>query len=172
VAIDTQVLLDLYAKHQYAAVNRHLDRLGALLAESTQPWKMVLGHHPVLSYGEHGRYQNLRPGHPTDLGHRDYQALRRDLKAVLRDHHAIYFSGHEHTLQLLELGGGAYQVVSGSAGHGGKVTAKRETMFAHDAPGYARIDVGQRELWITFRWLGDDARNPATRRIGAWTGSR
>jgi len=165
VALDTQVLLDLYARHDQAAINRHLDRLDQLLWQSRQPWKMVLGHHPVMSYGEHGGYQNWRHGHPTDLRHRDYRAMRRDLKAILREHKAVYFSGHDHTLQLLDLGEGAYQVVSGSAGHGGRVTAKRETLFAHNAPGYARVDLTPEALWISFRWLGDNGPSAPRFRI-------
>ena len=27
--------------------------------------------------------------------------------------------------------------------------------FAHEAPGYARIDLTPGDLWITFRWLGE-----------------
>jgi len=155
VAIDTQVLLDLYAKHDHAAINRHLDRLDSLLGRSRQPWKIVLGHHPVISYGEHGGYQNFHPGHPTDLNNQDYRAFRADLKAILREHQAIYIAGHDHTLQLLELGDGSYQVVSGSAGHGSPVTAKRETLYASGDPGYARFDVTPDALWITFRHLGE-----------------
>ncbi|GFH28047.1 metallophos domain-containing protein [Haematococcus lacustris] len=82
----------------------------ALMRNSTARWKVVVGHHPVRSYGEH-----CKGGKGGDCV--DMQWLR----PIMAEHQAAaYFSGHEHDLQLIKSKATAsppdpvYYVVSGA----------------------------------------------------------
>lgn len=60
VAIDTQVLLDLYRKKNLPQVEKHWRRLRELLeAGGPEDWKIVIGHHPVRTHGRHGGFTTL-----------------------------------------------------------------------------------------------------------------
>ncbi len=48
-------------------------------------WKIVFGHHPIISSGQHGDSK------PKGF-------LRKRLAPILTDHADIYFSGHDHNL--------------------------------------------------------------------------
>jgi tartrate-resistant acid phosphatase type 5 len=63
-----------------------INRLTAALAASDARWKIVVGHHAVLSYGEHGSQRELSR-----------------LDAALRAGGAVaYVNGHDHDLQLIQ----------------------------------------------------------------------
>ncbi len=58
VALDTQILLDLYAAHDTTRLRRHWHRLDSLLAAG-HGWKVVFGHHPVRTHGRHGGFRTV-----------------------------------------------------------------------------------------------------------------
>ena len=61
----------------------------AALAASTAPWKIVVGHHPVYSGGQHG----------------DTPYLVKHVLPLLEKHGVqVYFNGHDHDLQHLQAG--------------------------------------------------------------------
>ena len=68
------------------------------------------------------------------------------------DKHGVsfYVSGHEHSLQFLEIDQNHFQIVSGSAAKLSAVTHKQDTYFSHAAPGFVRFDVAQNEIWVEF----------------------
>jgi tartrate-resistant acid phosphatase type 5 len=63
--------------------------LEAALKASTAPWKIVIGHHPVYSGGQHG----------------DTPYIVEHILPLLAEHKVqAYFNGHDHDLQHLEAG--------------------------------------------------------------------
>lgn len=166
VAIDTQVLLDLYSKKDTSALKLHLQKLDELLQQPAV-WKFVVGHHPLATHGTHGGfrtaiwwippitlftlYDKLFYKRLQDIDHPAYRAFRRDLLQHMKKYGVTaYFSGHEHNLQLLKLADRQLQLISGSAGKRSPVTHGRDTYFSHASFGLTRLDVTAESLWIDF----------------------
>lgn len=85
-----------------AAQHRWLDRA---LGASRARWKIVYGHHPVYSNGEHGGRTGTLP------------RIKSYLLPLLQKHKVdVYLSGHDHDLEALEPEGGVHFFVSGGAG--------------------------------------------------------
>lgn len=69
--------------------------------DETVKWKIVVGHHPMYTGGRTDGY--------------DTKAIRRSLETLFQESGVdLYISGHDHSLQYLELDG-LKQIVSGSA---------------------------------------------------------
>ncbi|HWN45515.1 MAG TPA: metallophosphoesterase [Thermoanaerobaculia bacterium] len=85
-----------------AAQRQWLDRA---LAASRARWKIVYGHHPVYSNGEHGGRSGTLPRIKSYL-----------LPLLLKHKVDVYLSGHDHSLEALEPEGGVHFFVSGGAG--------------------------------------------------------
>lgn len=165
-AIDTQVVLEIYQKKDSALLQKHWQRLEDLLSENKQ-WKIIMGHHPVKSHGKHAGFRTAIWWVPPitlitivdklfikrlqDLDNANYKKFQKDFMALMKKHNALfYFAGHEHNLQFLEIDKERFQIVSGSAGKLSPVTHKDDTLFSHEAFGFARFDVTEEELWIEF----------------------
>ena len=85
-----------------AAQREWLDRA---LAASRARWKVVYGHHPVYTNGEHGEPAGSIPG------------VREYLLPLLLKHKVdVYLSGHDHDQEILEPEGGVHFIVSGAGG--------------------------------------------------------
>jgi acid phosphatase len=70
-------------------VPKQLEWFKTALAESKARWKIVIGHHPIYSGGEHG----------------DTAELVESVLPLLHEHKAqAYFNGHDHDLQHLMAG--------------------------------------------------------------------
>ncbi len=181
VAIDSEVLLQMFARGDRVGAQRHLDRLSEILAAAGADWKIVLGHHPVRTNGKHGGFRSARDWflYPVpivsfiynfydmlfakslqDMDHKHNRAFAEDLTRVLQQHAAFYLSGHDHSLQLIEMGP-AWQIVSGAAAKRSGVGRTDETLFANQELGFARFDVTDNELWIRFFCLKRESCGPA-----------
>ena len=74
-------------------------------------------------------------------------AYQRLIAALSRAFHqrqpALYASGHEHNLQVIEGGPARLELVSGTGiyGHSGRAVAVEGTLFARKASGFARLDI-------------------------------
>lgn len=164
--IDTQVMLEIYQKNDAELLQKHWQTLETLLNENAA-WKLIIGHHPVKSHGKHGGFRTAIWWLPPitlftivdklfikrlqDLDNPNYQRFRRDLMALMKKHDAaFYLAGHEHNLQFLEIDRERFQIISGSAGKLSPVTHKDDTIFSHEAFGFARFDVTANECWIEF----------------------
>jgi len=79
--------------------------LDRALAASRARWKIVYGHHPVYSNGEHGGRSGALPRIKSYL-----------LPLLLKHKVDVYLSGHDHDLEALEPEGGVHFYVSGGAG--------------------------------------------------------
>ena len=158
---------------------QHLDSLEVFLqqAQDEGNWPVVIGHHPVRTHGPHGSWRTwedwLLNGFPIlysvprslvayffrkpqDTDHVDYRSMIDSLTTnqngpgILQKYCAIYVAGHEHSLQLLEIDGTTYQIVSGSAAKLSKVDHHGDTHFSHQAYGFVRFDVTKDDMWIRF----------------------
>ncbi len=75
--------------------------LEQVLKASTARWKIVYGHHPLYSTGEHG----------------DRDSIRGRLEKIFVDNEVdLYFCGHDHSLQFIGDRSGVRYVVSGGGG--------------------------------------------------------
>ena len=103
------------------------------LQESRADWKIVIGHHPLFSGGEHGpsrrNYRNLVP---------------------ILDKHKIdlYICGHDHDLQLHDTGRGWLHLVSGAGSKLRTVSWISTTQFAQATPGFVRVSLTSDTLGI------------------------
>lgn len=92
--------------HFYAIDTNHFNGeqkswLEKRLSQSTEPWKIVYGHHPIYSSGEHG----------------DSSHLKQALQPVLEAHHVdFYLAGHDHDYERFAPKNGVTYVVSGGGG--------------------------------------------------------
>jgi acid phosphatase len=127
VFIDTNPFLAKYATDPYigkefATQNRktQLEWIEQTLAKSTATWKIVIGHHPIYSGGEHG----------------DTPELVTELLPLLERYGVqVYLCGHDHDLQHLQAG----TLNFFCAGAGSTVrTAKKvkASKFAKAQPGF------------------------------------
>jgi hypothetical protein len=122
-AIDTPVMTD----HQLEWLQKELD-------SSKSFWKVVYGHHPIYSHGDHG----------------DNRSLIGMLLPVLKGRADIYLAGHDHDMQHLKPEGGLHFFVSGT---GGKIRGIRRgprSLFAQSALGFAVLEANGASLKITF----------------------
>ncbi|WP_182864605.1 metallophosphoesterase [Rhodopirellula sp. JC639] len=136
-----QTAIDLFVIDTHLIANRddlgkeELVWLDDQLDQSDATFKIVLGHHPVITGGKH------RPD----------SALTETLPALLREHAVdLYLSGHDHDLQLNDSGQGWLQVVSGSGSKLRSTSWTEQTVFAKATAGFCWLLVRGNQLWITF----------------------
>jgi acid phosphatase len=91
-------------------VNKQLDWFKHALAASPARWKIVIGHHPIYSGGEHG----------------DTTELIENILPLLHEYKVqAWFNGHDHDLQHLV----ANQLNLFCSGAGSQVRPTRDTLF-------------------------------------------
>jgi hypothetical protein len=168
VALDTQIILNLYDEDRKDIVKEYVadlvrakayrKRLEELLSGEYK-WKIVIGHHPFKSFGPHG-YKGSNffekiyvEASEQDLGDDAYQEFIKDFRHILQSHGVdLYISGHEHNLQFLDLEGGLYQFISGSASKTSDICILDEKYyFASEYDrGFMRfdLDVVENNLWV------------------------
>jgi tartrate-resistant acid phosphatase type 5 len=124
---------------------QQLDRLRKSLAASQAYWKIVFGHHPIISGGQHGRNGELKH-------------LYALLEPVLRSGKAdLYIAGHDHDMELLKIADvpsapPLHVVVAGSGGGRLKEAAlvKDVTEFCAARHGFASFAVSRNTLQVSF----------------------
>ena len=129
------------------------------------PPRIVLAHHPLLSYGSHAGYFGWQehfvcasylplPGlcslyiglRKLGIGDQDmaspgYRAYIEEVGQALAVAPPLVFAaGHEHVLQVLRDDAGTFHVVSGSGSRLGRVGRGPRTLYARAAPGVATLD--------------------------------
>lgn len=105
------------------------------LSESSARWKIVLGHHPLYSNGEHGNNKELA-----------------SLLEPFLVRHAVdfYLSGHEHDLQLLKPVKGVNYVISGGGGKHRDVAWRDNTLYAGTNLGFAFFRISHTDAIVEF----------------------
>lgn len=110
---------------------RWLDRA---LEHSNDTWKIVVGHHPIYSGGEHGTQAEL---------------VER-LLPLLRKHRVpVYVNGHDHDLQHLERDG-MHFFTTGAGSQVRDSEAIEGTRFARGVPGFLAVSLFSERLHAAF----------------------
>jgi len=138
-ALDTQPV-------QWFRGRTQLKWLREALRASQAPWKVVYGHHPVYTNGEHGR----------DLGY--LPRLRTKLLPILRDAKVdVYLAGHDHDLEALKPEGGVLFFVSGGGGKEKRPLRTSECRaWAESTYGFTVLEADSEEM--TVRFLGSEGQ--------------
>jgi hypothetical protein len=96
--------------------------------------------------------------HPQDTDHWAYRTVADSLEDILARHGAIYLSGHDHNLQLIEVSGRMIQVVSGSSSQASWVANSAPGLhYSAAKPGFVRLDATDNRLWMRFCTVEDDS---------------
>ena len=137
-ALDTQPI-----HRGWAEAKEEQDWLETELGTSKARWKIVFGHHPILSHGSHGETAEL---------------LARVAPILERHEVDLVVSGHDHDLQILRAKKGWIQVVSGAGSSTRDSEWDEDTLCALAEPGYAWIGIGAKELWIEIATAREGAQ--------------
>lgn len=110
------------------------------LASCTSRWRIVVGHHPILSSGNHG------PDH----------AVAEHVRPLLERYgvHA-YINGHDHDLEHLQERGIHY-ICSGSGSEARSINAVPQSRFAYANTGFASCAITNAQFQLRFH--DSDAR--------------
>ena len=115
--------------------------LDSELKKSTMKWKIVYGHHPIYSDGQHG----------------DDQALIERLLPSLKNRADIYLVGHDHVFNHIKPEAGVHFFVAGVGGANVyKVKPIDRTLFAQSINGFASLEANSAAL--TVRFIGADLK--------------
>jgi acid phosphatase len=107
--------------------------LDKALGDSTAPWKLVFGHHPIYSAG---------------LGHGSEKDLITQLLPILQKHKVqAYFCGHDHDLQHLKTGD-LHLILSGGGSEHRPVLMIAESQFSRSASGFALASIRANEMQV------------------------
>jgi len=132
-------------------------------------WIFVVGHHPIASHGVHGGHhprplglhlEGLFEGTKSLVGLKDLQDLNHPAYKEFADRlyrilaaagrNIIYVSGHEHSLQFLDVKSNVLQVISGSGSKLSPVSKGSDTIYKNKETGLVRFDVTGDQLWVEF----------------------
>jgi hypothetical protein len=132
-ALDT----DIISEAQLAWLIAELDK-------SRAPWKVVYGHHPIYSEGQH----------------EDNNQKIAQLLPVLKDRADVYLAGHDHDMQHLKPEGRLHFFVAGSGGKLRTIETGPRSLFARSANGFAVLEADSQKLTMTF--VETDLTSPYT----------
>jgi hypothetical protein len=127
--------VQFFALATQAMSDAQLKWLDQELGRSTARWKVVYGHHPIYSHGDHG----------------DTKGFDTGLLPVLKDRATIYIAGHEHTPQHLKPASGVQLWVNAAAGQGRRAADPGpRTLYTGDYHGFTVIEAGPDAFRIAF----------------------
>jgi hypothetical protein len=111
--------------------------IDSVLSSSKENWKIVIGHHPVFS---------------IDKKHGSTPELIEKLNPLLIKHNVdVYFSGHIHNFQHLNIPGSSTDYIITSSGSSGRPSYTSDsTLFTSSSEGFTICSVSQYSLGIRF----------------------
>lgn len=131
VFTDTSPFLQAYHRRTMSDLRQQdtaaqLQWLTQTLANANQQWKIVIGHHPIFSSGEHGNTPEL---------------ISRFKPVLLQSGTDFYLCGHDHILEhRLRPREGLHYLISGGGGAGNYSTDQNAfTRFSRSSPGFLRM---------------------------------
>ena len=128
--------------------------LADALDKSRATWKVVYGHHPIYSEGQH----------------EDNNQKIAQLLPVLKDRADVYLAGHDHDMQHLKPEGRLHFFVAGSGGKLRTIEPGPRSLFARSANGFAVLEANDRALTVTF--VETDLTSPYTFTLTRTSGSK
>ena len=106
-----------------------------VLANSKEKWKLVFGHHPVLSGGKtHGSTPEL---------------IERFKPLFDKYHVQVYFCGHDHDLQHLR-GGSVDYIVTGTSGEPRPTGKIAQTLYSASMPAFSTVSLWADSIRVRF----------------------
>jgi acid phosphatase len=105
------------------------------LQNSSATWKVVFGHHPVFSYGEHGHKRRM------------IELVRPLLEKYGVD---LYLAGHDHDRQMLKPIGGVHYAVSGTGAKSRDTAYGPLSVFAATNLGFVWFRASREEMHVQF----------------------
>jgi tartrate-resistant acid phosphatase type 5 len=109
-SIDTNAIIS--GRFGNLTKSRQQSWLDARLESSDARWKIVFGHHPYISNGEHGNAGNYDCG---GLDPYKGEPLRELVEESVCGKAQVYFAGHDHHREWLEPTCGTTFIISGAA---------------------------------------------------------
>lgn len=130
-ALDDQMQLQIRTQD----VPRQLEWFKNALAASTAQWKIVFGHHPIFSGGQHG----------------DTPELVRNILPLLHMYQVqVYFNGHDHDLQHLVTED--LNLICTGAGSQVRATESTQyTRFAKANSGFTTVSLGATKMVVRMQ---------------------
>lgn len=189
IFLDTEWYLTNWDKHpkmndgcDIKSREKFLLELEDKIKDNRDKTTLIVMHHPMFSYGNHGGKFSLRqqlyPGHNKvpipvlgtlinvlretsgasreDLNNKRYRELKNRLVTLAQySDKVILVSGHEHTLQYI-VENNTPQIVSGAGAKNGPVRLLNGSKFASGQMGYATLEVyANGASGVTFYGVGD-----------------
>lgn len=126
--LDTQAILQ-----RNDGLKEQLQWLDKALSHGTTPWKIVVGHHPMRSYGHY----------------KDQAWMLEHVKPLLEKHGvAAYLCGHDHDLQIIQNPADRFTcIVSGGGGGCRTTTWGKHTKAAGAHGGFCTLEFNQHSLY-------------------------
>jgi len=123
--------------------DRQLSWIDSVLSNSNAKWKIVAGHHPVYTGGEHGNSKDL------------IEKLEPLLEKYKVD---MYLAGHDHDMQYLKKEGSSVNYFVSGAGSKLRETGPMEhTKFCKSINGFLGITVSGENIKASFvDYTGND----------------
>ena len=100
------------------------------LSDSGARWKVVYGHHPILSFGAKGHNEKLE----------------EELLSVLCESADLYLASYELDQQVIESDCGLPMIISGSAAKTKKTGRGPGSLFSSAKNGFSRIEFKERSI--------------------------
>lgn len=145
ICIDTTPMIDDHRLHSYKHSDileqdntAQLRWLEETLRNSTEDWKIVMGHHPVYSAG-------------TNRG--DQAELIQHIKPLLEQYNVqLYLAGHSHNAQYLRASSGtvAYMVAGAGALADDIIGPHEHLQFGSNQPNFATMYLDESQLRIEW----------------------
>ncbi|MDP4238396.1 MAG: metallophosphoesterase [Bacteroidota bacterium] len=151
IFLDTPPLVEEYHKgngYPDVAVQdtaKQIQWLNDVLANSTEQWKLVFGHHPVYS---------------ASKTHGNTPEMIQKVKPLLEKYHAqFYFCGHDHDFQhLREKGKDVDYVVTGTGGEPRPCSMDEHSIYSHSAAGFSEVTFHADSIRVIFMGASGEAQ--------------
>ncbi len=113
--------------------------LDSLLRVSTEPWKIVVGHHPIYAFS---------------TAHNGQVELQTTIRPLLEKYGVqLYIDGHNHDLEYIKPAGKTYYMISGGGGanlSGIAPNINSDLLFGKGTAGFSVVSVGTDSLHVAF----------------------
>ncbi len=176
VALDTEWLLYSYKvsadiEHCQCSTNDEVySKLSAIALQHKQKQLLVVGHHPLISYGSHGGYYSIKDHifpltnynkkwylplpvvgslypflrntfvNPEDIKHVNYQAMKNAIEPILKTHGNAVYVAG-HEHNMQFINNGYTAIVSGAGAKSSYVKKGTYANYTNKNTGFATIDM-------------------------------